>query len=281
VNQAKLATKDEETQMEVTSAMLQFLAENFNEDSVPSHIGTERDLIVQELTGKDPYAELKQISNQMALSILPELRQLVDEAPNKAERFRRAALVAAAANAIEFDVSGRDFGLDDLRTILDNVESDLAVDQVAEFMELCERVDEVIYLMDNSGEIVLDMILISEIKRLGPRVVAIVKGGPILNDATMIDAKAVGLEECADEVRHTGSAAIGVNLERASEEFKKILAESRLIVAKGMGNYESLTELEPTSPVIHILRTKCPPVAEHIGVARDKNVVLIKLPKSG
>ncbi len=159
LNQAKLATEDEETQMEVTATILQFLAENFNKDSVPSHIGTERDLIVQDLTGKDPYAELKQISNQMALNILPELRQLVDEAPNKSERFRRAALIAAAANAIEFDVSGRDFGLDDLRMILDNVESDLVVDQVSEFMELCERADEVLYLMDNAGEIVLDMIL--------------------------------------------------------------------------------------------------------------------------
>ncbi|UCE10143.1 MAG: DUF89 family protein [Candidatus Thorarchaeota archaeon] len=281
VNQVKLATDDENTRLEVTTVMLQFLADNFNDESVPSHIGTDRDLIVQEMTGKDPYAELKQISNQMALSILPELKALVDEAPNEDDRFRRAALIAAAANAIEFDVSGREFSLDDLRAILESVESDLVIDQVSEFMNLCRSVDEVTYLMDNSGEIVLDMILIGELRRIGPRVVAVVKGGPVLNDATMIDAEEVGLMECADEVRHTGASAIGVNLERVSGEFKELFQKSQLIVAKGMGNYESLTELEPTAPVVHILRTKCSPVADHIGVARDKNVILIRYPKSG
>jgi uncharacterized protein with ATP-grasp and redox domains len=124
------------------------------------------------------------------------------------------------------------------------------------------------------------MILISEIKKLGPRVIAVVKGGPILNDATMIDATEVGLHECADEVVDTGAPAIGVNLERNSEEFKELLHKTDLIVAKGMGNYESMTELDLPNPVVHILRTKCIPVAKHIGVPRDRNVVMIRRSES-
>ncbi|MGY5874620.1 MAG: ARMT1-like domain-containing protein [Candidatus Thorarchaeota archaeon] len=278
LNQAKLATDDQDIQMQVLTTMLKFLGENLNEDSVPSHIGTDRDLIVQRMTGKDPYEQLKKDSNIMALSILPELTSLVEEAQTPELRFRKAALIAAAANAIEFDVSGRDFSLDELRDIIARVDSDLAIDEVSAFRELCGGVNEVLYLMDNAGEVVLDMILISEIKRLGPRVVAVVKGGPILNDATMIDAEEVGLSECADEVIDTGAPAIGVNLERDSEEFKKILYSSELIVAKGMGNYESMTEFELPSPVVHILRTKCEPVAKHVGVPKNKNVVLIRRP---
>ena len=278
INQVKLATDDPDLRMSVVEAMTQFLGENFNSDSVPSHIGTDRDLLVQEMTGKDPYDELKRQSNEMALGILPELQKLVDEHDDPKMRFRTASLITAAANAIEFDVSGRDFDLDELREILDNVETDLVIDQVDEFRSLLGNAKEVLYLMDNAGEVVLDMILIREIKRLGPRVIAIVRGGPVLNDATMIDAKEVGLFECADEVRDTGAPAIGVNLERNSEEFKKIFSSAELIVAKGMGNYESLTELEPTCPIVHILRTKCNTVAEHVGVQRNKNVVLIRKP---
>ena len=274
----KLATDDPELRMKIVEAMTKFLGENFNGDAVPSHIGTDRDLLVQQMTGNDPYEELKHQSNEMALSILPGLQQLVDEHDDPALRFRTATLITAAANAIEFDVSGRDFSLDELRLILDNVETDLAIDQVEEFRAFLQNVGEVLYLMDNAGELVLDMILIREIKRIGPKVIAVVKGGPVLNDATLVDAEEVGLSECADEVRDTGAAAIGVNLERNSEDFKALFSSAQLMVAKGMGNFESLTEFEPSCPIVHILRTKCNPVAQHVGVPRNKNVVLIRKP---
>ncbi len=264
--------------MRVVEAMTQFLGENFNGDAVPSHIGTDRDLLVQEMTGNDPYKELKHESNEMALGILPELQKLVDEHDDPIMRFRTATLITAAANAIEFDVSGREFSLDELRLIIDNVEADLAIDQVEEFMSFLGDVKEVLLLHDHAGEVVLDMILIREIRRIGPKVIAVVKGGPILNDATMVDAEEVGLSDYADEVRDTGAAAIGVNLERNSEEFKKLFLSAELIVAKGMGNFESLTEFDPFCPTVHIMRTKCNPVAQHVGVPRNKNVVMIRMP---
>jgi len=116
--------------MNVTAALLDFLSKSFNSEAVPSHIGTSRDLLVQKMTGRDPYAELKSISNAMALDLLPELRVLMEESSGQESRFRRATLIAAAANAIEFDVSGRDFDLDELRGIIERVESDLAIDEV-------------------------------------------------------------------------------------------------------------------------------------------------------
>ena len=280
INQVKLATDDPELQIKVTTEMLKLLGRDFNEDSVPSHIGTDRDLLVQKMTGKDPYYDLKKMSNTMALSILPELQKIVESEDSDAARFRKATLITAAANAIEFDVSGRDFSLDELRGIIDQVEADIAIDQVDEFMQLCQNVDEVVFLHDNAGEVVLDMILIREIKRLGPKVYAVVKGGPILNDATMVDAEEVELADYADEVWDTGSPSIGVNLERNSEEFLSLLKSVKLIVAKGMGNFEAMTEFEPTAPTVHIMRTKCYPVAQHVGCEQNKNVVLIRKPSS-
>lgn len=277
-NQVRLATDDQQLQMKVIEAMTRFLGENFNSDAVPSHIGTDRDLLVQRMTRRDPYKDLKHQSNTMALSILPELLQLVDRASDAANRFRTSALIAAAANAIEFDVSGRDFSLDELKMIIDNVEADLAVDQIDEFRRLCKNAKTVLYLMDNAGELVLDMILIREIRRLGPKVTAVVKGGPVLNDATMLDADEVRLSDYADEVVDTGTPAIGVNLERSSDGFKNLFMSSELIVAKGMGNFESMTEFDPQCPTVHIMRTKCGPVARYVGVPKNKNVIMIRKP---
>ncbi len=276
VNQAKLASDDTSVHMKVVSEILHMLSMQFTSESVPSHIGTDRDLIVQQITGKDPYKELKHLSNTMALSILPELWGIVEEETDAFRRFRKATLIAAAANAIEFDVSGRDFDIHELRSIIERVEEDLAIDQTTEFYRYCNDVSEVVYLLDNAGEIVLDIILIREIKRLGPKVYAVVKGGPILNDATLLDADEVGLHEHADSVLDTGAPAIGVNLERDSEEFISLLYNAKLIVAKGMGNYESMTEIDLPSPVVHIMRTKCIPVATHVGCERNKNVILLR-----
>ncbi|MFW9848503.1 MAG: DUF89 domain-containing protein [Candidatus Thorarchaeota archaeon] len=278
INQVKLATDDIGVQMEVTAKMLRMLTENFNKDSVPSHIGTERDLLVQRMTGKDPYKELKHLSNSMALSIFPELQSIVDEVSNKKERFRKATLITAAANAIEFDVAGREFSLDELRSVIDEVESDLAIDQIDEFYDLCSNAKEVLYLMDNAGEIVLDMLLIRELRNIGLKVFAVVKGGPVLNDATRKDADEVNLHDYVDEVLDTGAPAIGVNFEKDSAEFIQVLNDAELIIAKGMGNFESMTEFTPLAPTIHIMRTKCMPVANQVGVPRNKNVVLIRYP---
>jgi len=277
-NQLRLATDDPKLQMKVIEAMTRFLGENFSSDAVPSHIGTDRDLLVQHMTECDPYKDLKHQSNSMALSILPELMQLVDGIVEPVSRFRIAALIAAAANAIEFDVSGRVFSLNELKTIIDNVENDLAVDQIEDLRLLCQDVKSVLYLMDNAGELVLDMILIREIKRIGPKVIAVVKGGPVLNDATMADADEVHLSDFTDNIVDTGAPAIGVNLKRNSEAFRDLFFSSELIIAKGMGNFESLTEFEPRCPTVHIMRTKCDPVARQVGVPKNKNVILIRMP---
>jgi len=265
--------------MKVIAAMTKLLEREFTVDSVPCHIGTDRDLLVQKMTGVDPYKELKRKSNEMALSILPELKRSIDGMDSPVQRFRRAALIAAAANAIEFDVAGREFSLDDFEDIVDHIESDLVIDHIEPFRRLCKKAHGVTYLMDNAGEVALDIVLISQIKDLGPRVTAVVKSAPILNDATLEDARDVGLAGFADRIVDTGSPTIGIILERTSQEFKQLLFSSELIVAKGMGNYEALTELTIPCPVVHILRTKCLPVAEHIGVPRNKNVVLLRQPE--
>ena len=118
----------------------------------------------------------------------------------------------------------------------------------------------VLYLADNAGEIACDRLLI---ERLGPaRITLAVKGSPVLNDATRVDAEAVGLAAIV-EVVDNGSDAPGTILADCSEAFRRRFAEADLILAKGQGNYETLSNA--AADIFFILKAKCPVIARDLG----------------
>jgi uncharacterized protein with ATP-grasp and redox domains len=153
----------------------------------------------------------------------------------------------------------------------------LAVDDTPKLMEALQRSKKVVYLLDNAGEIVFDKFFIKTIAdRFPVKVYAAVKSGPILNDATLEDARQVGLGEVA-EVFTTGNDHIGTNLDESSDEFLERLRTADVIIAKGQGQYESLTEVESRlpRPIAYVLRAKCSLVADKLGVPRNGNIVKV------
>jgi uncharacterized protein with ATP-grasp and redox domains len=129
--------------------------------------------------------------------------------------------------------------------------------------------------LDNAGEIVFDRFLIKVITDHYPiRVTAAVKSSPILNDATMEDAEEAELKEVA-RVITTGNDCIGTDLEESSPEFLDTLHKADLVIAKGQGNYESITEFQDAmpKPLFYVLRAKCVLVAERLEVPLQGNVV--------
>jgi hypothetical protein len=117
---------------------------------------------------------------------------------------------------------------------------------------------------DNVREIVYDGLLIEQMRKLGARVTLVVRGAPILTDATMEDVWEFGLDKVADGVTTTGSNAIGIKLDEIPAELRDILPRASLIIAKGMANYEMLSEYS-FKPVAYLMRVKCAPVAESVG----------------
>jgi len=131
-----------------------------------------------------------------------------------------------------------------------------------------EKARSILYLADNAGEIVLDYLLIEQ---LGPaRVTLAVRGAPVLNDATLVDARAVGLDVMV-AVIDNGSDAPGTVLEDCSEAFLERLAEADVIVAKGQGNYETLSQ--EARNLFFLFKAKCPVIAEHAGVSLGAHVL--------
>ena len=141
-------------------------------------------------------------------------------------------------------------------------------------MKFRKKAREVLYLADNVGEIVFDKLLIEKLKNYGVTVKVALKEKPILNDACISDALEVGLDDIAELVS-TGTDSIGVIYEDLSPEFKEIFQKADMVIAKGLGNYEGLDEMDlGDKPVFCLLNAKCQPVARDIGVKEGDNVVL-------
>lgn len=270
------STNDEKKRVKAMTALLHMLGEHYKPDTVPSYIGAERCRLLKTITGcQDPYADLKTKSNTQALEILPRMTQYVDKQP-PAKRLYAALKVACIGNVIEFDVPGHNA---DIQEALKGLEESFHIDDSDKLKKLIKKDTKALLLTDNAGEIAFDTLIVRELRRLGAHVTVAVKAGPSLNDALMEDAEAVGMTKEADQVITTGADAIGVNLAETSEEFNTHFHGSDIIIAKGMANWETLTEIPAPCPLMYLFRTKCEPVAR--AVAAPTNVNIAKLVPKG
>jgi len=274
---ATKATDNEELQMEAVIEVLKWLSENHNLlDMTPAMIHTYAFRLVQKITGNnDPFAQLKRESNKIAMKLSPLLRDEIAKLSFR-EAFRFAALGAICGNSIDFEVEGYEVTMEDLeKSLMKCLRGKLAIDDTPKLMDALSKANRVLYLLDNAGEIAFDKIFIEFITSNYPvKVLAVVKSAPILNDATMEDALQVELNSVA-EVITTGSSSIGLNLDECSEEFLRRLERADLIIAKGQGYYESVTEIENVlrKPIVYMLRAKCLAVAKSLNVHPGANII--------
>jgi uncharacterized protein with ATP-grasp and redox domains len=252
---------------------VKLLNRSFRPSSVAADLCTKRDRIIQQLTGNpDPYAQIKKVANEKALKLLPTAKNFVNSGNTQQERFKKAGLCAIVGNIMEFDIPGHRFTLKDLSKIIRTAAKDLVIDDLDKAYELARKSDSVLFLADNAGEIVFDALLVEQLKNMGLKVTYVVKGGPVINDATMEDVGISNIDKLADEVITTGTNAVGLLKEEVSSDFLKIYDEAELVFAKGMGYAETLTEYKYAKPHLHLFRTKCNPVANFFCVPRDKNI---------
>jgi uncharacterized protein with ATP-grasp and redox domains len=233
-------------------------------EAIPPEIGREAYRLIAEKTGiPDPYAEIKKECTQKALSLYPRLKERIASAE---DRLAMAVRVAIAGNVIDFGAQAH-FDLDeDLDALLSQK---LAVDHFREFRQVLKGAKKILYLADNAGETVFDRVLVEEMAR---PVVYAVRGKPIINDAVVQDALDAGIAKAADIVS-SGTDAPGTILSLCTEHFLNIFRTADLIISKGQGNYEALSE--ESRPIFFLLKTKCAVIAEDMGV-KEGGLVLMK-----
>jgi uncharacterized protein with ATP-grasp and redox domains len=267
------ATANPALRFRVMTELLRLLSKEFRPTAVPADLGTKRDRLIKRITGNnDPYKRSKRISNEKALKLLPYAKKLVEEGFMQPDRFKKACLCAIIGNMIEFDIPGHRFTFTGLRRSFREAGKDLVIDDTDRIYELAKKANTVLYLTDNAGEIVFDTLLVEQLKNMGLTVTVAVKGGPIINDATLEDVEASGMNKLADKIITTGTDTVGLTLKEFSAEFLDVYNSVDMVFAKGMGYAETLTEYKLKKPHALLFRTKCNPVANFFSVAREKNI---------
>ena len=267
------ATTNPALRFRCLAEVVKLLNREFKPTSVAADIGTKRDRIIRKLTNNnDPYRYNKKQANEKALKMLPYAKKFVESGYNQQERFKKACLCAIVGNIMEFDIPGHKFTLKSMSGVLREATKDLVIDDIDKAYELAKKANSVLYLADNAGEIVFDSLLVEQLKNMGLKVTYVVKGGPVINDATMVDVEVSSIDKLADEVITTGCDAVGLQKKELSAEFLRVYDEAELVFAKGMGYAETLTEYKLTKPHLLMFRTKCMPVANYFCVSRDKNI---------
>jgi len=211
----------------------------------------------------DPYKVGKKQSNDLVLGMYAHLKKQVQQSENP---FDMALRLAIAGNIIDFAIS-TEFDLH--ATINKVLHSDFAIDNSDELKQNISKAKTVLYLGDNNGEIVLDKLFIEQLNH--PNLYYAVRGAPVINDATMEDAKYVGINTVA-KVISNGYDAPSTIVEHCSTEFKELFNQADVIISKGQGNLEGL--LGKTSKEIYfLLMVKCDVIADALHVKKGDFVV--------
>jgi len=220
---------------------------------------------LRELSGvEDPYRSEKDAQNRMALKLLPELKAKVE---SSRDPLGSAVRLAIAGNVIDLGVHGQ-IDEADLRRALRTALEEPLLGDLEVLRREAEKAQRILYLADNAGEIVLDYLLIEQ---LGPsRVTVGVRGAPVLNDATHADARNAGLDVMA-RVIDNGSDIPGTVLEDCSSAFRNAMDEADLILAKGQGNFETLSQ--ESRNLFFLFKAKCRVIADHAQVPLGAHVV--------
>jgi len=218
---------------------------------------------IRELTGVvDPYTDIKKNSIKEALALYPKLIEYMNNSDNK---LLTAIRIAITGNVIDFGMNKHFDLAEDLKTILNQ---DFAIFDFKEFVNKLKKAKSVLYIGDNAGESVFDKILI---QALGKPVTYVVRGIPIINDVTMVDAIESSIGEIA-EIISSGSRAPGTILELCNEDFMRRFNEADMIISKGQGNYEGLSNVSRS--VFFLLKAKCKIIANDLGV--NENDIILK-----
>lgn len=220
-------------------------------------------LLNQYSNNPDPYQEAKKQSNDLVLGMYPELKKIVFQSENQ---FETALRLAIAGNIIDYGI-GNYF---DLQGTIDKVlNSEFAIDDSLELKQAISEAKTVLYLGDNCGEMIFDKLFIENL--MHPNLIYAVRGAPVINDATMDDAKYVEMDIVADVISN-GYDAPSTILEHCSAEFLEVFNRADVIISKGQGNLEGLLG-KTDKEVYFLLMVKCEVIADALGVKKGDFVV--------
>ncbi len=236
-------------------------------------------LVRRETGNADPYVKIKAKSNKLALRIYSRLKKKVNYSRHK---LLTALELAVAGNIIDYGVKNSLDVDKELKKILSEENKAIRKEgknifNYPEFRRALKNAGTILYLADNAGETVFDRVLIEEIKRIdkNKKIIYAVKEKPVINDALIEDARQCGIDKVA-QIISSGLDAPGTILRLCSKKFLKIFKKADMIISKGQGNFEALSNV--SRPIFFLFMAKCPVVARDVGCNLG-DIILLHSPK--
>jgi damage-control phosphatase, subfamily I len=265
---ARMSTEDVALQETIMREILAELAAMDFDRTTPIISGKIHEIVRRHTGVVDPYKSRKDLSTARALEFCDTWARSAVEA---ADPFDAAVRLAIAGNVIDLAALTGITHHEIEETLRGSLTAQIAGDSIEAVRAEVEAASDILYLADNAGETVFDRFLI---ERIGPhKVTYVVKGYPSINDAVLDDARHAGLDELVSIIDN-GSDVPGTVLELCPPEFRERFAAADLVIAKGQGNYESLSDSD--ARVIFLLKAKCDVVARALDVPTGSLVVKIK-----
>ena len=243
--------------------MISLYQNNQNDFSAPLFSRELHKILRSYTHNHDPYKEEKKKYNDQAISMLPELEYIMRQS---GDPFSTALRLAIAGNIIDF-AANDNFNLQ--ATIDKALNYEFAIDHSKQLKKAIENAKTVLYLGDNAGEIVFDKLFIETINH--PDLIFVVRGAPVINDATMEDAEYIGMKDIANIISN-GYDAPSTIPDKSSKQFQEYFANADLIISKGQGNLEGLISLND-GRIFFLLMVKCDVIAEFLKVKKESFVI--------
>lgn len=246
----------------------------FNLNSKPPEFALFVYKTIEKIIGNsDFYKKIKKKDNLQAISSLFKIRKIIEKSKNP---FKDTIKLAILGNVMDF-AANPDYDI--LKTIKDNINNDFAIDDYKSLKQDILNAKSIVYIADNAGEIVFDMLLVKEIKKISnAEITFFVRGRPIINDVTLEDVKVVGLDKI-DNIKIKTIKTIFPCINKSTKSFINYLKKSDLIISKGQANYECLSEFKGN--IYFLLFTKCEVISRNLGVKKNEMVLKSNIKQGG
>jgi hypothetical protein len=221
--------------------------------------------IVKKVNSPDPFYREKSNQNEKIMELYPVLENMVHEATDP---LHIAVKLSILGNSMDLMVADTSLTIE--KSIADKAKLPLSDENYSKFRQQLQTTQHLLIFGDNAGEIVFDRLLIETLKKIHEIEVAfVVRSVPTLNDATLSEAKSVGLDKIATVIENGIDGPLpGTLLSRCSSEVKELVRQSDLIISKGGGNFDTLDEERKhlQKNISFMLLSKCEPYYKHFGV---------------
>ncbi len=255
----ELTATDESTAKDIINKFAKFILETDNNQIAPA-LSAKIQAYIKETTGvEDPYKKVKKKNTKNILASLDNIKIKVKQSKDP---LYSALLMSAVGNSFDVAVSLEG----DIESHIESVfKKGFIKDDYKLFLNRLKNAEDILFIADNCSEAILDSVLIDYLNEYVSKIYFAVRSTAILNDLTMEEAKELGLHKKTTLI-DSGSTGPGMLMEEANKEFLNIYKNADIILSKGMGNFEGMSEEE--REIFFLLKAKCHEVANYLDVKK-------------